>query len=472
MFVTFTGLLFSCNKYEQMDLNLSGLSGTNPVSQSRMQEVTYIVEPNGTDDTEALNDAFNEVISHGAGAVVQLVEGEYHLNFIEVREFFGTFRGAGKGKTIITTVSDLNVDALLSQNLNTVLIRFVGGDVYMSDMTIKTPPGALSTGSQDWIDGLVGFSSITSQYTSENEYIRAGINSVEFAGHADNTAHGLKAESGFQNTIPGGIPLSHIDITITNCSFDGMSLYGALIQQIRKGKIIVGAKNNGNLFNNVYYASLGLWFNVNVEMYVEGNTFVNPVSTRFGMELFSSPYPGFNEQVAQTNVTVCNIEQNTFTINGGTGGMLINDRRRYIYPDDLPMLVQVKNNRFNMSENAMTGIGCFNMSGMLIRNNIFEGSGQYGVRIMGPSPYPYNENGLMLGNNFANATYSVTTVLLDTRTRNWTIAGGNLGESVTNNGENNIITGMNVNTSEIPLGETITDDLEEIRDALHGRDGR
>jgi len=459
------GLLFSCNKSDREGFADIGLQ-TSGLKAGRL-EVVVVVEPNGTDDTDNLLNAFAEAMSYEPDATVQLVAGDYHLNFIEIREFNGTFMGAGKGKTVITTVADLNVNALISQNLNTVLIRFVGGEIHMGDMTIKTPPGALSTGSEDWIDGLVGFSSITAQYASENEYINALINDVDFAGHWENTAQGLKAESGFRNTIPGGIPLSSIDISVTNCSFDGFNLYGALIQQIKKGRITVGIKNNGNHFDNIYYASIGLWFNVNVEMYVEGNKFVNPAGTRFGMELFSSPYPGFNEQVLQTKVTVCNIEQNVFNITGGTGGMLINDRRRYFYPDDKPMLVQVKNNLFNMSNNAMTGIGCFNMSGMVIRNNRFEGSGQYGVRIMGPSPYPYNENGLMLGNNFSNTTYSFTTVLLDKRTSNWTIVGGNLGDYIANNGENNIITGFNNSTSVVPLGQTIVDNLEEIREAAH-----
>jgi hypothetical protein len=35
--------------------------------------------------------------------------------------------------------------------------------------------------------------------------------------------------------------------------------------------------------------------------------------------------------------------------------MLTNDRRRYFYPEELPMHVQVKDNLFDMSDNALTG---------------------------------------------------------------------------------------------------------------------
>ena len=88
---------------------------------------------------------------------------------------------------------------------------------------------------------------------------------------------------------------------------------------------------------------------------------------------------------------------------------------------------------------------------------------------MGPTPYPFNENGLMLGNNFSNSTFSVASVLLDNRTNNWTIVGGDLGETVidmTNGAGGHLITGMNVNDSDVPLGQTITDNLEEMREGM------
>lgn len=479
-FFTCVCLLVACSKDEPLTL-----SGDNILNDTSVDGKVFVVEPSkGADITASLKQAFNDAIAAGPGSVVQLPRGEFELGFIEIREFYGKFKGAGKGKTIITTVADLNVDALLDQGLNTVLIRFVGGDVRMSDMTIKTSPGELSSGSEDWIDGLVGFSARTYQYTSEKDYINAVIDDVEFIGNWENTTHGLKAEFGVRGNvkIDGGWPLSCMDISVTNCSFDGFYAWGALIEHIKGGKIIAGTKNNGNIFTNnasernVAYewgggGSLGIWNNVNVEISVIGNTFFIPQGTRWGIEMFSSPVPARLEQVQQTKVTVCNIEQNVFNITGGGGGVLINDRRRYFYPEDLPMNVQVKNNKFNLSNDAFTGIGSMNMMKMVIRNNKFGGSGQHGVRIIGPSPYPYNENGLMLGNNLSNATFSVAAVLLDVRTKNWTIVGGNLGERVINLGENNIITGMSVNNSEAPFGQTIVDNLEEMREAVHNLKG-
>ena len=54
----------------------------------------------------------------------------------------------------------------------------------------------------------------------------------------------------------------------------------------------------------------------------------------------------------------------------------------------------------------------------------------------------------------------------------WTIVGGNLGESVIDEGENNLISGFNNNTSEVPIGHTIVDNLEEMRGPLHDLKGQ
>ncbi len=464
IFLACSGLFIACSdslidpKMEQVELKKSSKSFIS----------VFIIEPSGVDDTKIFIQAFEEAENNGKGTVIQLMEGDYYLNFIEIREFNGIFKGAGKELTYINPVEDLDVDKLIGQNLNTVLVRFVGGDITMSDLTFKTPLGGLSTGSETKINGLAGFSAATYNYTSEKEYIKATINNVGFYGHPENTFNGLKAEFGVRAgvTIPGGIPLSNIDISITNCSFEGFDWYGVLIMELNKGDIVVGTKNNGNYFDNNPYVSLGIWHNVNVQMSIVSNTFSNPSGTFFGIELHNSPYLELLVDEPQTVESFCTIEKNTFNITGGFGGLLVNDRRRYFYPNESPMLVQVKGNTFNMSNSAFTALGCVNTKGMVIRNNHFEGSGSFGVRILGPSPFPNNENGLLLGNNFSKTSYSSATVLLDEGTRNWSIVGGKLKENVIDLGIDNSITGMHVNTGKMPFGQTIVDNFEYRRKGM------
>lgn len=455
-FIACLGFIAGCNETPQFGDELNDM-------ELKSAHVVFTVEPNGTDDTDNLNNAFTNAIAAGPGAVVQLVEGTYYINFIEVREFVGKFKGAGKGKTVITNILELDRESLISQNLNTVLLRFVGGDVCMRDMTVQFNMDYPSV----WLHGLAGFSSVTATYVSQDEYINVVVDNVEFNGHPTRNPCGLRAESGFSKGPD--IPLSDIDISVTNSSFDGFRGYGALIQQVKKGKIVVGKEHNGNVFSNSKN-QLGIWHNVSVEVLVEGNTITNSKPGGWGIQLHNGPYYPTLEYAPQTSQAVCNIRQNVFNTPGGFGSMMIADARREFHPEDLPMLVQVKNNRVNTSDGAFTAIGCWDMYGMVIRNNKFAGSAEYGVRVVQFDTNLYNENGLMLGNNFTQASYSVATILFDPNTRNWTVVGGNTGDNVENNGENNVITGMNVNTSEIPLGQSITDNLQEMKDALDEMD--
>ena len=475
IFLIFTcfGLLLSCSRddafEEKVDMSLK--KGTTTA--------VFTVEPNGVDDTHNLNIAFADAINAGPGSVVQLVEGEYYIGFIEVREFEGIFKGAGKNKTIITSLTELDITPLVSQYLNTYLLKFVGGDVYMSDMTIQTPEGILTTSGEWWLEGLVSFSARNRVYVSDNDYITAAINNVDFiASQAPglwktNCNSGLMAgfDSRFSK-LPDGWPLSPTDITITNCMFDNFDIYGVIIAYINGGEVIAGTNNNGNIFKNNstngygYGSSLSFWHNVNMEASLVDNNIDVPTGGFFGIEIDSRPWLSWLQDVPQTKTSVFNIEKNKFNTKESVGAILVRDNRRFKYPDEKPMLLQVKNNQFDLGDGSFTGMGFFNTSGIVIRNNKFTGNAQYGVRVFGQAPL-YNENGLLLGNNFSNASFSQTVLLLNKRTKNWTVVGGNLGELVWDFGENNIITGFNNNTSDVPLGQTIVDNLDMMRRAMH-----
>ena len=468
IFMIFTcfGLLMGCSNEEALDIEQGEIN-----LKKATKSAVFMVEPNGVDDTENLNLAFSDAINAGAGAVVQLVEGIYHIDLIEVREFHGSLEGTGKGKTVISTIADLSVDKFIDQNLDVVLLNFVGGDICVKDLTIHTPQGPLSEGSIDYLFGQLGFCAVTAQYIAENEHINASVDNVEFItqGHTD---VGLIVESGFWHNIPGGVPLADIDISVTNSSFSGPYgwEYGALLMEIREGNIVVGSKSDGNKFNN---CDLGIWHNVNINTTIHSNTFIRK-NGWFPLQVINGPWREDPSQFPQTFQSVCNIEKNTFNVSESAGAVIINDYRRFSPSYEIPMLVQVKNNKIHTEGNDMfTAMGCLNLSGMIIRNNKFTGEAMYGVRIFSQWPEGlFAENGLLLGNNFSNSKYSLTTVLLGNGTKDWTIVGGNLGELVWDFGENNIITGFNNNTSEAQLGQTIVDNLEEMRNALKNLDGR
>jgi hypothetical protein len=450
------GLIIGCSKDEA----LIEESGEMSLKKAHMAPV-FVVEPNGVDDTQNLKDAFADAIAAGQGSVVKLVEGEYHIDLIEVFEFHGTLKGAGKGKTVISNVPDVNVDDVLNQSLNTVLLSFVGGDVCVRDLTIHTPAGPLSTGMKPWLHGQLSFSGITAQYVAENEYVKAVVDNVEFISES-HVRYGLLAESGFWKPALESVPLADIDISITNCSFSGPYWYGALLMDIRKGNIVVGSQSNGNVFDN---CELGIWHNVSVKSIVHSNTF-SCQGKWFPLQIVNGRWKT-QIKLEQIFQSVCNVEKNIFDVSGSTGAVLINDNRRIKFPDEIPMLVQVKNNKIHTKGGMKTAMACLNVNGAVIRNNKFTGEAEFGVRVKRQAPDIYSENGLMLGNNFSAATYSETPVLLDVGTRNWTIVGGNLGESIWDFGENNLISGFNNNTSDVPFGQTIVDNLQEMKSPMH-----
>ena len=256
MIVTCFGLMMSCSNDEALFDEQGDMSKKKPTNAQ-----VFPVTPNGVDDTENLNNAFADAMDEGPGSVVQLMEGEYFIDLIETREFYGTLKGAGKGKTIISTIVDLSVDKFIDQNLDVVLLNFVGGDICVKDLTIHTPQGPLSKGSIDYLFGQLGFCAITAQYIAENKHINAVVDEVEFITQGY-IYTGLLVESGFWDGIPGGVPLADIDISVTNSSFSGPYWgYGALLMEIREGNIVVGSNGNGNIFDN---CDLGLWHNVNI----------------------------------------------------------------------------------------------------------------------------------------------------------------------------------------------------------------
>ena len=427
----------------------------------------FVVEPNGVDDTENLKNAFAEAMAAGDGAIVQLEEGEFYTDLIEVREFNGTLKGAGKGKTVITTIDNLSIDEVNSQNLYPTLLKFLGGDVCVKDISFTVPPGPLGYGSRQWFEGLIGFFGWSQVYEPEDNYINVVVDNIEVLGHPENIGYGLMTGSDSKK-MPEGVPFCNIDISVTNSHFANCAWYGACIMMIAEGKVTVGTKNGGNTFvspSGWSYGNLGLWHFVNTEISVIGNHFEGENGRCGGLDILSAPYLAHHAHSPQFFASVARVEHNTFDVVNFKSATIIVDNRRMFYPDDIPMFVQFKSNRITRS-GGLSALRCFQLSSPVIRNNKFIGEGNNGVTI-GGTPYVFSDNGLMLGNNFSNSDYSEAAVILTDVTRDWTIVGGNLGESVWDFGENNIITGFNNQSSEVPLGQTIVDNLEEMKRPMH-----
>jgi hypothetical protein len=458
---TCCGFLFSCSEFGMPDDDLADLE----LKKASVPAV-FLVEPSGGDDTPALMQAFEDAKVAGPGSVVQLCEGEYHLGFIEIRDFCGSLKGAGKGKTIITAMDNLDIDPLFARGVFPALIKFVGGEVMICHFTIQTPPGRISVGGPGWghITSLFNFSANNADYEpfSDERSITVGIDHVCMKGqrveeggypyynYRYNCGFAIWTGGDFRLWEDDPVPRQKIDIAITNCEFNTFS-YGFVIQDIKNSKITIGEKNKGNTFNNLDRSG-GLWEGRDNEFVAEGNT-VNVQPFSWGFVVDDYPYYPYLKDEPPTKKSLINIKDNVFNLDHADIGLYLRNIRNY-YFEDISMAIQVKNNQFNMTDGYEWAIGSLYTDGMVIRNNKFNGHGDLALWLVN-----YSKNGLALGNNFSTASFETGVAYLTETTQNWTFVGGNFKDKVIDLGVNNVFTGMNVSTADEPLGRSISEKL-------------
>ena len=467
------GMMFSCSKSDQADFELPDSSGKNAGAQHFVDRGVFIVEPGGSDDTPAILQAFMDAKAAGPGSVVQLLEGEYHLGLLEVYDFYGSLRGAGKDKTIITAIGGIDIDEIWARHLSADLVKFVGGDVNLSHFTMQTPQGALSSGGPGMghIASLLHFSSFNAVYEpgNENRSINVVIDNVSFKGHLLDGGPGyvfgyncmlaVRTGNDFYSWQGDKVPRQHINFKITNSEFETF-VYGLGLECIKNGKVIIGEKNNGNSFRNLDQCG-GVWEFMDSEINIEGNTF-NTIKDGYGLDLDDYEwYPSLLKNETPTRPTLFNVQNNVFNIDHSNYGLWLRNLRRTKYPGDIPVAFLLRNNQFNMTD-AYNAIISYRTQGMVIRNNKFSGDGNVGINLSS-----YNVDGLVLGNDISTAEFLNCAIYLGTSTKNWTIVGGNTKDLVIDLGIDNIITGVNVSASDIPLGQRISETLPPMNHLMH-----
>ena len=239
------GLFYGCSKFDSTNSNPD-----NGYFKKATQAPVFLVEPSGGDDTPAINQAFMDAKDAGAGSIVQLMEGEYHLGFLEVCDFYGAFRGTGKGKTIITVMNNLDAQAIFDDNLYHDLVKFVGGDICLSDFSIRTPPGKLTISGppQGHIRGLMNFAASNARHELGNESrsINVLIDNVSFKGqyfdegmgfykYKYNCMFGIRA--GYDCMSAVDLPRDNVNFKITNSDFDTFC-YGLVLEGMKNGTVV------------------------------------------------------------------------------------------------------------------------------------------------------------------------------------------------------------------------------------------
>ncbi|MFO7576053.1 MAG: hypothetical protein R6W67_12940, partial [Bacteroidales bacterium] len=321
------------------------------------------IEPSGSDDTDAFVQAFDDAKEAGHGSVIQLCEGQYRLGFIEVRDFYGSLKGAGKGKTIITAMDNLDISPLLARGLLPDLIKFVGGDVHLSHFTIRTPPGKISVGGSGNgnILSLLSFSANNYDYEPLNEErsINVIIDNICLQGQRletgegykgyvfyYNCAYALRTSGDYYKWTGDPVPRQKVDISITNSEFDTFC-YGVVLEDLKNSQLVVGEKNKGNTFNNLDRAG-GVWEGRDNKIIVSGNIFNIPAYS-WGFAVDDYPYYSFLKNEPPQGPSLFDISNNVFNMEYADYGLFIRNILNYYY-GHIPMAIQVKNNLFTMAD--------------------------------------------------------------------------------------------------------------------------
>jgi hypothetical protein len=452
LFLTVTaGLLFSCSKTDLDEDYLNEDSSGTDLKSAMCPSKVVFVTPSGGDDAENLKVAFAEAAAYGRGGVVQLAIGEYKLSHLDVYDFYGSLKGMGKTQTIISVLPGIiSFDECVAKKTVPCIMRFVGGDVRLSDFTIRTPPGPVSVGG--YIYSIINFSSFTQDYETgnQNRMINAVVDNVRVIGQFDegggyggyNSAMGVRAGFDFFPVWEEPAtkqPREKMNFTIINSDFENFS-YALVVEGFKNSKVVIGKINKGNHFINCHQAG-GIWEERDNEIVVEGNFFD---ITEAGLDLDNTPwYSCFNNEPSIKG-TVSKLRFNTFKLKGGWYGFWLADPSRATGPG-APASIMVSDNRFIMEEAGWTCIVGYLLKGTVIKNNRFSGLGYQGICLDDRADYwwfatdgLYNENGFILGNNFSSANFDDCAIYLSEETKNWTIVAGET-ESITDLGTGNKI---------------------------------
>ncbi len=471
--VAFTSLMFSCQKTDQFSDEMAGID-----LKSAAKGAVITVLPNGVDDTENLKQAFADAAASGPGTTIQLVEGEYFCNYIEVYEFQGSLSGAGSDKTKINLYGLIDIETQEAANKGTTWWRMIGGDIVISNMTFFVRDGIVTVGDDPWYGSDLGaifmFNNYNDEYQNQENAQSVVVKNVVFSGGRDNgegtwgTSDNVVLEVwiGSDCVWPNSsleYPLTKGNYLIENCKFikalnalEGFGLGEYAKMQVKSS------------YFDEFYASMYFTSNYNSDIYVNNNTFIN--TSAYCDLLIEDIDWGFQNSSFIDPSIRCRytIENNKFIHTFPVTAIITNDHWIYMNPEERPpMLISVKNNEFNLIEGS-NGLSLNNAQDALVNNNRFKGVCQSGIAVDGfslsdPENVPFAKNVLMQGNNFSRLNSTVANVYLGEHSMNCTVVGSKTDGKVIDEGVNNKITGMQKGKPGLKIGPSIADNHRLMR---------
>jgi hypothetical protein len=462
----------------------STAAAASPGELSKGTGKVFTVYPSGADDTVNLQQAFNWAKAAGPGSTVQLAPGNFHIGFVEVRDFEGYFKGAGQNKTFIDTFQNQNCQMLIDQNKWPALVYFMRGYPRISDLSFHITPSAPCLpywGPDPNWRGTTVFPLViaSSPWTMDDcatiqpaEKVSALVERVTIAGEdgIGNTDETFLKSNIYEGLFLGGMMSLHNywdnchyltkyaqgQFQVVQSTFRH-AFIGLMATYLYNSPLLIGGSpKDGNTFDENVYAvgqndSSGSNFKIayNRMAHIYGSAVLLTQGRMSQMPFIQS---ASNFAYLHNDITVQH---------NGTGFIL------HDY-DNLPgepypstgsrAQVVVQNNKVNVQTDSVWGIWMEGLDNPLILNNKIEGSSDKAIIAGSWGP---TRSGLIKGNNLNGFTPSggdPYKILLDWGTQNYTVAGES-GDSILDKGTNNWIVGSGLH-SHRELGQALRDALK------------
>jgi parallel beta-helix repeat protein len=293
---------------------------------------TYIVWPNGKNDTADIQAAFNGAVAHGPGCTIQLEKGTYYIAQIYVYGFQGSFVGMGQGLTTIQALPNLpspnpeyNTNSTPfwaelpgPKNPWPALFTFWNGSFGISGMTLTDPYTAPTQG---WNYLGTNYTSLVDVIEITGLQASATIDHVTVLGasgdaQGTNMLNGINYEGsflpqGWTNALADVIPLSGT-FSATNSVFNSTES-GPWVETLANAKVTICYNT---ITNNP--SPLGFYDASNSTLLFCGNQ-VSGVSYYCGIEGLQSLYmPGVLPSTMY-------IMDNVFQVNDGANAVALLD---------------------------------------------------------------------------------------------------------------------------------------------------
>ena len=374
---------------------------------------TFYVSPGGSNDTAAIQAAFNAAVKAGPGSTVQLSVGRFHTNTVFVKGFVGNLKGAGEGKTVIDTVAGVPVSIMPAVEPFPFLFGFKGGNVSVSGMSCDITAASPAENWSFWGSASTALWSVFLVTGSAS----SSFDQVNFTAGAGDDWDGYNVQSDIQVTGTWNVDASGDPITLAptsgvdsvmRCSFAGD--FGIWTDGLTAGRLTVGGSAaQGNVFNE-FEAGCIFTDNSNSDIAVSHNR----MKATHGDDLivwqsYANPYtpppplPAPRYVISENNMVAANITSGGSVVYGA-GGVWVEDDS--LGNGDTPRLnAVIKGNDIHLDNGGYdAGVDGFWAQGIQVLDNRIWGTGLAGIDAgatwyYGPGEQPATSGWRIIGND-------------------------------------------------------------------------